>query len=183
MSGWKKQVHQLKHDHGLTSKPGYKIFIADRGAVRFDIPVDWVVVPESDAIKFYNRPTPDDDCRLQLSVLHPPPELDWRTVSLTELFEYALKGDRTDLLTQGEIVHEQRQRLELVWSEGRLMDPIEHRESRSRQCLVNGSGVQAFMTLDYWPEDAGRFIPVWNEVLRTLVLGKYLELNSLIQNN
>jgi hypothetical protein len=31
-----------------------------------------------------------------------------------------------------------------------------------------------FLTLDFWPEDAGRLESVWDTVLRSLRLGEYI---------
>lgn len=73
MGKWKRQTLKLKENHGWRAKPGYKIFVADRGAVRFDIPQEWIMDPGKDSIKFHDRTPPDDDCLLQVSVLHLSP--------------------------------------------------------------------------------------------------------------
>ena len=43
---WTKKTLKLKEGHGWKSRPGYSIFVADRGAVRFDFPKTWVMEPE-----------------------------------------------------------------------------------------------------------------------------------------
>ena len=53
--------------------------------------------------------------------------------------------------------------------------PENHGEGRSRLCLARGHGVQPFITLDYWPEHAHWFLPVWDEVLRSLQLGQFIK--------
>lgn len=173
---WNKQVLKLKENHGWKAKPGYKIFVADRGAVRFDIPQDWVMTPESDSIKFHDRTPPDDDCLLQVSMIRLPPGIDWSTLPLPYLLQEAvIKDDPRGIISQGEIVQVQRPDLEMAWVETRFIDPVEKREACSRSCLARGSNIQPLITMDFWLDDTEKFTPVWDEVLRTLVLGDYIE--------
>ena len=174
MAKWKKETLKLKKNHGWRAKPGYKIFVADRGAVRFDIPQDWVMEPGSDSIQFHDRQPPDDDCRLQLSLFRLHPSVNWSALPLKQLLREAVKGNDQDVISWGEIIYERRPDLELAWMEVRWTDTAQGREARSRHCLARGSNVQPFITMDYWPEDAKRVLPVWDEVLRTLVLGDYI---------
>src|SRR5712691_7502007 len=90
---WKKQVVKLKDDHGWRAKPGHKIFVADRGAVRFDIPENWYVEPGDDSIRFNDKKPPDDDCLLQMSVMYLNGEIDWTGFPLTRCIEEALLSD------------------------------------------------------------------------------------------
>ena len=176
MAKWSKKVFKLKDDHGWKAKPGHKIFVADRGAVRFDYPADWVVIPGTDSIKFHDRQPPNDNCLLQLSVLYLPAiGVDWSSLPLTQLLEEAIKSDQRGVLSQGEVVHVRRPDLELAWTETRFLDPTVRREACSRSCLARRSNIQPFLTMDYWPEDAARFVPVWDEVLRSLQLGVYVK--------
>ena len=55
---WKKDTLKLKKDHLWKAKPGYTIFVADRGAVRFDIPQGWIVEPGPDSTKFIMEKLP-----------------------------------------------------------------------------------------------------------------------------
>ena len=41
MPTWKRRVYKLDANHTWKAKPGYQIFVADWGAVRFDIPSGW----------------------------------------------------------------------------------------------------------------------------------------------
>ncbi len=172
---WQKEVHRLPKNHGWRSKPGYKIFVADRGALRFDIPSDWAFEPGESSFRFYDREPPDDDCRLEVSVMRLNPEVDWRGLPLAQFLEEASKDSLLEEISRGEIVHVKQPDLELVWRESRFLDPGERRESRSRMCLAHGSHVAPLITMDFWPEDAERVIPVWDEVLRSLQLGAYVK--------
>ncbi len=175
MGKWKRQTLKLKENHGWRAKPGYKIFVADRGAVRFDIPQEWIMDPGKDSIKFHDRTPPDDDCLLQVSVLHLSPRIDWSGIPLAQLLEGAIKGDERGVVSRQDIIHKKRPDMELVWTETTFIDPTEQREARSRICLARGSNIQPLITMDFWPEHAEQFVPVWDEVLRSLVLGEYIE--------
>jgi hypothetical protein len=175
MAKWHKQVLKLQKDHGWKAKPGYKIFVAGRGAVRFDYPAHWVVIPDTISVKFHDREPPDDDCRLEVSYLHLPPGVDFSGLPLTKLLDEALKGDTRGIFDRGNIVKVERPDLELVWRELFFMDPVEKRLACTRACMARGSGVQPFITLDFWLDQTDRIVPVWDEVLRSLQLGQYVE--------
>lgn len=96
MPSWKKNRLRLKADHQWKARPGHKIFVADRGAVRFDIPETWVVVPESDCVRLYDKQPPDDDCTLGVSYLRLPP-MAWSELPLKKLLEEAVKETEREL--------------------------------------------------------------------------------------
>ena len=45
MARWKKEVFNLHPQHRWTAKPGYRIFVADKGAVRFSFPQATIQFP------------------------------------------------------------------------------------------------------------------------------------------
>lgn len=166
---WKKQTLKLRDDHTWRSKPGCKIFVAGRGAVRFDFPADWVVVPATDSIELYDKNPPDDDCRLAVSYLELPP-IDWSGLPLRFLLEQANQGDPRPIHHRGEILESRRGNLEIAWRELQFVDPVCRREARSHFCLARKGKIQALITFDYWASDAERCLSVWNTVLETLEL-------------
>jgi hypothetical protein len=171
---WEKQTLNLKDSHAWKAPPGYNVFVVDRGAVRFNVPHIWVVVPASDCIAIYDKQPPDDDCRLAVSYL-PLPTIDWSGLPLAQLIATATKSDQRKILSHGEIAHIPRTDLELAWTEGRFIDSQEHREAFSRLAIARGSNLQALITFDFWVEDALRLNPVWDEVLRSVELGRYVD--------
>ena len=175
MAKWSKKEFRLRENHRWKAKPGYKIFVADRGAVRFDYPADWVVLPGEDSIKLYDRQPPDDNCLLQVSVMYLPVAIDWSDLPMTYLLGEALKADERGTLSRGPVHHVRRPELELAWTEFRFFSTNEQREACSRACLARGAGIQPFITLDFWPEDTERLDPVWNEVLRSRRLDEYVK--------
>ena len=62
--------------------------------------------------------------------------------------------------------------MELAWLEQHVIDPGELREAVSRACLAHAGTVLPLITMDYWPEHAVRFTPVWDEILRTVQIGR-----------
>jgi hypothetical protein len=175
MAKWRKAVHKLAKDHGWKCKPGYNIFVADRGALRFDYPAHWHVEPGSDSIKFHDRKPPDDDCLLQVSLMRLPPGIDWSGLPLTQLLEEVVRADTRSIIARGETIHQQRPDLEWAWTEVLFIDPNERRQACSRACLARVSNIQPLITMDFWLDDKERFAPVWAEVLRTLQLGQYVQ--------
>ncbi|PMB11341.1 hypothetical protein CI592_03595, partial [Fischerella thermalis CCMEE 5328] len=70
---WIKETLELKPDHHWESPPGYKIFVAGRGVVRFNVPQNWVLEPQEKSFKFLDKKPPNDDCCLEVSFNHLPP--------------------------------------------------------------------------------------------------------------
>jgi hypothetical protein len=174
MPRWSREVYRLREGHNWKAKPGYKIFVADRGAVRFDFPEDWVVVPGDDSIKLLDRPEPDDACALQVSVMHLRRDVDWSGLSLAALLAQVTAKSEQVILSRGEVREMRRGDLEIAWTETRFIDPGERREACTRYCLARRAAIQPLITLAFWPEDAGRLGPVWAEVLRSLRVGEVL---------
>ena len=74
---WIKETLDLNPDHNWKSSPGNSIFVAGRGAVRFEVPQDWHFEPDDNSFRFLDRKPPDDDCRLEVSYNLLPPG-DWK---------------------------------------------------------------------------------------------------------
>ncbi len=131
-------------------------------------------MPVSDSIEFYDYQPPNDNCRLAVSYLRLPP-VDWGKLPLSNLVKNAFEGDERDIFHRGNIVEKQLSHLEYAWQEIRFNEPNEHREAISRLCVARGSGIQALITTDFWPEDARKATAVWNTVLETLILGRRID--------
>lgn len=173
MSHWHKESLKLKKNHTWKAKPGYKIFVAGKGVARFSFPESWVVEPDSDSIKFYDDKPPDDNCRLAFSYIVLPP-IDWSGLSLSQLIAPAIEGDKRNLEPAGDVIRVPREDMELVWAEFRFIDPVEEREAFTRLSIGRGVVIQTLITFDFWPEDRKRLDPVWDEVMRSLVLERYV---------
>lgn len=171
---WEHQVLRLKDHHTWKAPPGYNVFVADRGAVRFNFPHGWVVVPSSDCIALHDQKPPNDNCRLAVSYLRLPP-IDWSGLPLAQLITPIIEGDQRQILARGDIVTVPRADLEVAWTEIRFLDPQERREALSRIALARGSNLQALITSEFWADDAARWGPIWDEVMRSVELGRYVD--------
>ena len=171
MTTWKKSVFKLDANHKWKAPPGYQIFVADWGAVQFNVPSKWVAIPGPKSFKFHDRQPPDDNCTLEVSIGRLPP-IDFSGLPLGPLLAEALKGDNRGVTSRGEIIRVERPDFELVWSETRFVDGSPPRDACSRTCLARRATIQPLITMDFWLDDAERFVPVWDEVLRSLRLGE-----------
>jgi hypothetical protein len=171
---FKKSTLKMKPNHTWKAPDGYKIIVLDRGAVSFNIPEKWVL-HKLDPVEIYDKKPPKDDCRLNVSFWHLPPGVDWTGLPLSDLLSKATQPDDLDILERGQIVQHERDDLDMVWIETRFLDKTEKREAFSRSVTARGWNVQVLMTFDFWLSDAPRLIPVWNEVLRSLQLGRIIQ--------
>ena len=173
MPEWKSRVVDLPHDHGWSAKPGNSIFVANRGAVRFEYPSGWVITPDGDSICLHDAAAPDDNMRLQVSVLRLGPDgssMDWSAMpSLADMMENTVLADDARRRTrEGPMLGASRRNLEYLWLEMDFEDPAGKRKAHSRACLARGGNVQAFITMEYWPEDRRVAAKVWNDMLESL---------------
>ena len=170
---WIKETLEVSDNHGWSSKPGYKIFVAGRGAVRFDVPQDWHFEPDEKSFRFHDALPPDDDCRLEVSYSHLP-ENDWNLFPLAHTVKKIAIADRRDVIEQGEVIIFKRQTARIAWIQIKFLDSQENREAYSRICVGLGSNIQCLITFDYWADQAEGLTPVWDEVMNSLVLGLYI---------
>lgn len=173
MAEWENEDLRLHSQHGWRARPGCKIFVADRGAVRFDYPRDWLVIPDEDSVKLYDKEPPDDDSRLAVSYLRLPP-VDWSGLPVAALLEAAMREEERPIDTWGPIGEVRRGDLELAWREVGFLDPGEKREARSRMCIARRSTLQCLITFDFWAADLEQCEAAWNTVLETLELGEFI---------
>ena len=173
MPGWQRRTYKMEANHKWKARPGCQIFIADWGAVRFDFPRGWVSVPqEGGSIRLCDKIPPDDDCALEVSVIHLAP-IDWTGLSLAYMLREVSSGpeERGPVLWKGDMIEEKRGDLDIAWTAVRWLDPKERREACSYSCLARRANTQTFITFDYWQDDEQRFGHVWQTVLDTLVVG------------
>lgn len=177
MPRWEKREFNLPATHRWQARKGNKVFVADRGAVQFEYPSDWVVTPGEHSICIYDKAEPDDDIRLEFSVIRLPAikNDDWSGLPLSDLLEdTVLASDERGATRTGRNRRLRRPSLEAEWLEVDFFDPNQDRWAKSRMCLARGNGIQTFITMDYWPEDAATVRRVWDDVLRSLKLGEYI---------
>src|ERR1051325_8858362 len=159
---------ELKDKHTWKSRPGYSICVLDRGVVRFDYPSDWIVETGEGAVHLHDRPPSVESCDLGVSTFRVPagPIGDF---SLDDLLLNSLDKERA-YYQQSEIHHITRGDLEIAWVEQRYLDKEYNRDARFRVALVRGPAL-CLISMNYWASRASGLERVWDEVLRTLVMG------------
>ena len=175
MARWEKRTIRLPQNHGWRAKPGNKIFVADRGAVQFEIPGDWVIDPGAHSIRIRDRHEPDDDIRLEVSVIQLNPDIDWNELPLVDLVEDVVNREKRDLTGREAMRESHRADLDVAWLQVDFTDPNENRKAHSRICFARGSSVLAFITMDFWPEDRSKVNSVWKDVQGSLKLGERIQ--------
>ncbi len=181
---WNKSTLKLPPNHGWTGTEGCRVFVADRGAVRFDVPAGWHIEPtQTGSITLRDVPYPNDSCRIEMSVFHLPRGVDFSGLPLDGMLRDSVmlgQGDPTaksEMTWKAKMHSETRDAFVLVWAEGEYMDPEEHRLVRSRVLLARGEvarPVQTVITMDYWRDEAAKHEKVWDIVLKSLRVGEYI---------
>ncbi len=166
---------RLKDNHTWKSPAGFKIVVLDRGALSFNIPEAWFVA-KTEPFEMHNAAPPDDDARLSVTIMRMPAGVDWTDLPVGPLLEQSMNGvaDR-DTLSMSPTTRLPRTDIEVVWAEQRFIDPVEKpREAYTRVTLARGFDIHAIISFDYWVNQAAKFRPVWNEVVRSLQLGRFI---------
>jgi hypothetical protein len=163
---------RLKDNHTWKSRPGYSICVLDRGVVRFDYPSHWIVDADEGAVHLHDRKPSVESCDLGVSIFRLPPEV-IADLSLDEMLESSLGQDRKPY-EQTEVRRIERGDLEIIWLEQRYTDADYKRDARFRVALARGTAI-CLITLNYWSSRAATLERVWDEVLRTLVMGVPVE--------
>lgn len=171
---FQKKTFRLKDNHTWRAPDGYKIVVLDRGAVSFNVPHSWVVA-KTQPFEMNDAEPPDDNARLTISFWQLPLGVDWSGLPLIPMLTESVKDSELHILGQSEVTTSARSDLELVWMQQHFMDPKEPREAYTRIALARGWDVQVLITFDFWVDDARKFTPVWDEVLRSLQLGRHIE--------
>ncbi len=161
---------KLGEGHTWKCKPGYKIFVLDQGALRFDVPEDWIMETAETSVKFYDRQPPDDNCRMEVSLLRHP-QIDWSGLPLEQLLRLSGAGRAGEGMRNLGANRQSRPGIDLVWVEEFFIDPNESKPARSRVAIVRGANAHALVTLDFWEADAGRVLPAWDEVMHSIDMG------------
>ena len=162
---------RLKDNHTWKSKPGYSICVLDRGLVRFDYPSNWKVEADEGAVHLHDREPSVESCDLGASIFRVPAE-EIREMSLDDMLLNSLGKDR-EAYQQSEIHHTNRGDMEIAWIEQRYIEKEYKRDARFRVALVRGP-VLCLISMNYWANRASGLERVWEEVLRTLVMGLHV---------
>lgn len=178
---WKKQTLKMKDNHTWKAPDGYIIIVVDRGALRFNVPKTWHTEMENNQLRIYDAKPPADEAGLIVTIFHLPPGVDWTGLPLDTLLEQSTEEkERVDpegneILSRSEIVPVPREDIEMVWNEVKFIDVKEKRPAFSRHIMARGFDVAALITFSYWEGDEANYTAAWNELLRSIELGRYVD--------
>jgi hypothetical protein len=130
--------------------------------------------PGETSVKFYDRRPPDDNCRLEVSLLRHS-QIDWSGLPLDQLLRDSAAGGSGEDIPPQDMHRQSRPGVDCVWVEKLFVDPQEGKPARSRIAIVRGTNAHALLTLDFWAADAERVLPVWEEVMRSVDMGLKVE--------
>jgi hypothetical protein len=170
-SGMSFEKFKLKDNHSWKSKPGYSICVLDRGVVRFDYPSTWILETKDGAVLLHDREPSIESCDLGVSIFRMPVEM-IAELSMEDMLLHSLGSERKPY-QQSEIRRVQRGDLEIAWLEQRYVESGQNRDARFRVALARGP-VICLISMNYWSDRAAGLERVWEEVLRTLVLGMHV---------
>ncbi len=175
MARWDKRDLRLADDHGWRCKPGYRIFVADRGAVRFDIPQSWVCLPDSESIKLHDREPPDDECVVEVTVNYLRPA-DYSEFPLESTLAEVLADGYETATYRGPVESERRGDTRLAWAEIHYTDTSVMRAAVAKTLIGLRRTIQFLLTMAYWKDDVAQFEPVWDEILRSVQMGEQVDI-------
>lgn len=175
--GWEHTTVPLPASHRWKCSAGHLLLVADRGEVHFEYPEGWHVAPgKNGALGVHDRPPPDDECRIQLSIIRTPgvPASALAGLPLDALLRNAIApGSDAEhspgwtQLTDVSVV--ERPGLRYAWVESSWLDR-EHgdRKVLCRQLIARAPATHPFITFDYYADRAAEFRPVWLHLVETL---------------
>ena len=188
-SNMERMEFDLPENHGWVAKPGNRIFVANKGAMRFEVPQDWTMnMPKgSRAFVFYDRETEAAaDIRLDARVIYlaqQAPNVDWSQLQpwneppITEWLKKNIASDRRNPIKVSPPLTLEMNGIKVAWAETDFVDPLEQRLAHTRLCyaLKAPAALMGLIAMDYWHDVADRARSAWNDVLGTLKLGEYVE--------
>jgi hypothetical protein len=166
------RVTELSANHVWKAAPGCRILVIDGGAVRFDIPRDWVILPRANTVLLFDQSPPDTRYSLGLSWHRTP--LDMISVPLPYLLSEGVLTEMRRVLERSEIQRIERPPLQLAWIQLRVFDESDQLESCTRMCVARSGCTQAVILLEFRPEDEIPVFSVWQTLLSTLAVGDYI---------
>ena len=192
-NSWRKGYLPLPPNHGWrTTSPKNSLFIADRGAVQFEFPREWIIKPSSHGtIMIQDKPYPQENMRFivgvgQLMTGDDVPlrrlgvSMEW-DLPIGEAFMKARKKPDDELLEVGKLRLASGPAFEAAWRQVSFIDKEERRKVISRTCIARATSTCGVITLDFWPEFASQANRAWRLMMATLKIGEYIEDHTLSQ--
>jgi hypothetical protein len=185
---WERREFNLPDNHGWTAKPGNRVFVANQGAVRFEVPNTWTIdMPKgSKSFQFFDGKPPNDDIRLDVRVMYlaaSRPDVDWSQLQpweeppIADWLKKNIADDEREPTRVGNPLTIRVGDTTIVWAEMDFIDPVEKRPAHTRLCyaMKASAALLAIIAMDYWDDHSGRAKAAWSDILGTLKVGDYME--------
>jgi hypothetical protein len=185
---WERREFNLPDNHGWTAKPGNRIFVANQGAVQFEVPNTWTLdMPKgSKSFQFFDGKPPNDDIRLDVRVMYlaaSRPDVDWSQLQpweeppIADWLKKNIADDEREPTRVGNPLTIRVGDTTIVWAEMDFIDPVEKRPAHTRLCyaMKASAALLAIIAMDYWDDHSGRAKAAWSDILGTLKVGDYME--------
>jgi hypothetical protein len=185
---WERREFNLPDNHGWTAKPGNRVFVANQGAVRFEVPNTWTLdMPKgSKSFQFFDGKPPNDDIRLDVRVMYlaaSRPDVDWSQLQpweeppIADWLKKNIADDEREPTRVGNPLTIRVGDTTIVWAEMDFIDPVEKRPAHTRLCyaMKASAALLAIIAMDYWDDHSGRAKAAWSDILGTLKVGDYME--------
>jgi hypothetical protein len=163
----------MKDNHTWHAPDGYKILVVEQGLVSFAFPDSWYI-HAFDPFDIRDQKPPDETCHLQATIFRAPPGVDWSQLPLIPLMQNVIKDAYKSVLERTPITMHPREDIEIAWLQQKFTDPEEHRPAWSRIAMARGQAVHVLFTFDYWTEDAEKLELVWDEIMNSIMLDRYI---------
>lgn len=165
----------LPANHTWKAPEGYKIVVLERGLVSFNVPDPWIVA-KLEPFELHDAAPPDDNARLTTSFWRLPVGVDWSGLPLDKMLMDSTNDSKMKVLAKSELFRVNRPGVEIVWVEHRFEDTEnDNREAFTRILVARGWNVQILITFDFWVDEAAKYEAAWEEVIRSLILGRYIQ--------
>jgi hypothetical protein len=164
------RVVELTENQVWKATPGCRILLLDGGAVRFDIPTTWTVVPREHHILLFDDSPPNTRCSIGLSWHQLPLASE---IPLSILLDHAVSAEKRRVIHRTAITHLVRPPLQVVWLQLRVFDNSENCDMCTRMCIARSGGTIAPVLFEFRPEDEVAVFPVWQTFLSTLAVGEF----------
>ena len=168
------KTFQLRGDHRWKAKAGNSILVLDRGAVRLEIPRAWTVSRNQGSVRATDKPSPDDNCSLEVTVYHLPHLVD-ELPSVAELLAQATPEEKDlahERIERKPIVEQRRGDVSIAILETRFRE--NGRDATSYTQIAMAGEIACLLTYAFWDDDRAA-TRVWQDVQDSLVLGWYVE--------
>jgi hypothetical protein len=166
------KVTELEANHVWKASPGCRILVLDGGAVRFDIPREWVISPRDNHVLIFECRPEASRCTLGVSWHRVPTES--FEIPLAMILAHGAATEIRQILERGSIQRVLRPPLEIAWLQFRVLESSDNREMCVRMGIGRAATTQAVFLFEFAPEDELRLFDAWQTLLQTLVLGEYI---------